>query len=75
MTHHGESFDGGYPLVDGVIVEQPLQYESLLPRSDLHLAVQDQGIGFAVTHQRVGVRHPQVGDAHRMGHWGMIDGK
>jgi len=74
MTHHGEPLDRGYPLVDGVVVEQPLQDESLLPRPDLHLAVEDQWIGFVVPEQRVGSWHPQIGDAHRTGDWGLPRG-
>lgn len=72
MTHHGEPLDRWYPLVDGVVVEQPLEDESLLPRPDLYLAVEHQRIGFVVPEQRVGAWHPQVGDAHRVGDYAAL---
>jgi len=68
MTHHGETLYGGYPLIDGVIIEQPLEDEALLPRPHFVLAVQHQRIGLIITFECVSVRHTKIRNAHRVGH-------
>lgn len=66
MTHHGETLYGGYPLIDGVIIKQPLEHKALLPRPQIVLAVQHQRIGLIITFECVGVRHAEIGNAHRV---------